>query len=492
VSTWQDLVTASLIGTERAEVPVTGIPGWPAGDTPAQPGRAGDTSGQAGPAASQDGLPRDPAGLLLDQAALLTAARRAGRTADDAESLAPADLDPRPAAGPAAGERLARILSGDHPDLLAEWLRAAAARGLRVPARVLPALLDRCRRAGAADPGLRRLVAEAGGTRARWLARLNPDWKWLADFDPDPATAAVDAGTGEEPGPRATSERRPGKDAWRLGDIAQRRGYLAALRAGDPGAARDLIAASWAAAGASERVMFLRVLADEPALVPDEPGLMPEDEPLLEAALDDRADDVHGWAGYLLATLPGSALGARMAGRALRSVAIRSGTQGSYLIVRPPAEYDPGLRRDGVAPRPAAGRTSLAEPTRLVLEIVARTPLRTWVDAFALAPPAIVALRSGNWAPVLFTGWSRAAIAQRDQQWMAALINEALSGRPPGTPSENEALSQLARRADPALGGPGAVPGPEPGCPAAVRNAITVLRFRYDMLKELDNDHSDG
>jgi hypothetical protein len=36
------------------------------------------------------------------------------------------------------------------------------------------------------------------------------------------------------------------------------------------------------------------------------------------------------------------------------------------------------------------------------------------------------------------------------------------------------------------------VPGPEPGVPAAVRNAITVLRFRYDMLKELDDAHSDG
>jgi Family of unknown function (DUF5691) len=470
VNTWQDLVTASLIGTERAEVPATRIPGWPAGDALSQTRHAGNAASQDG--SSDSGrLPRDPAALLLDQAVLLTVARRAGRTADAAEPLAAAGPDPRPVAGPAAGERLARILSGDHPDLLAEWLQVAAARGLRAPAQVLPALLDRCRRAGPADSGLRRLVAEAGGTRARWLAGLNPDWKWLADLSPD--------------------ARRPGKDAWRLGHIGQRRGYLTALRAGDPGAARELIAVSWAAASASERVMFLRVLADEPGLVPDEPGLVPADEPLLEAALDDRADDVHGWAGYLLATLPGSALGRRMAGRALRSVAIRSGTQGSYLIVRPPAEYDPGLRRDGITLGQAAGRTSLAEPTRLVLEIVARTPVRTWADAFKMAPSAIVALRSGTWAPVLFTGWSRAAIAQRDQEWMAALINEALSGRPPGTPSENEALSQLARRADPALGGPDGVPGPEPGVPAAVRNAITVLRFRYEMLKELDVDHRD-
>jgi hypothetical protein len=298
---------------------------------------------------------------------------------------------------------------------------------------------------------------------------MNPDWKWLAVLSQDSTPVGA----------------RPGAHAWRLGDIGQRRGYLAALRASDPGAARELITGGWAAASASERVMFLRVLADEP-------GLRPDDEPLLEAALDDRADDAHSWAGYLLATLPGSALGRRMAGRALRSVAIQSGAQGSYLVVRPPDEYDPALRRDGVIPGPGAGGTPRAEPARLVLEIVARTPLRTWPDAFEVAPSAIVTLRSGSWAPVLFTGWSRAAIAQRDQEWMAALINEALSGRPPGTPTENEALSQLVRRADPALGGPDGVVDPEPGVPAAIRNAITVLRFRYDMLKELDLDHSDG
>jgi Family of unknown function (DUF5691) len=455
MSAWQDLVTASLIGTERAVVPATPIPGWPAGD-----------------ASAQDGLSRDPAAALLNQAALLTAARRAGCLAGHAEPLAAAGPDPRPAVSPAAAERLARILGGDHPDLLPEWLGAAAARGLRVPAQALPALLDLGRRPARADPGLRRLVAEAGGARARWLAGLNPDWKWLAGL----SLASMFP---------ATDDALAGEQAWRLGDIGQRRGYLTALRASDPGAARDLITAGWPAAGASERVMFLSVLADEAGLVPD-------DEPLLEAALDDRADDVHSWAAYLLTALPWSALGRRMAGRAVGSLQARRGPQGSYLVVTPPGGHDPALRRDGIMPGPAAGRSPLADRTRLMSEVLARTPLRTWTDEFTMTPSAIVALRSGDWAPVLFTGWSRAAIAQRDQEWMAALIKAALSGRPPGTPPENEALSKLARRADPALGGPDGVTGPEQGVPAAIRNAITVLRFRYDMLKELDDDHSGG
>jgi hypothetical protein len=360
------------------------------------------------------------------------------------------------------------MLSGEYPDLLAEWLTAASARGLRGPAQLLPALLDRARRVSPADPessSLRRLIAEAGGSRAKWLAGLNPEWKFAAQ--------AQDALTGD--------------DAWRLGDASQRRGYLSALRACDPAAARDLVAGSWDAAGA-ERVMFLSVLAD---------GLSLADEPLLEAALDDRAEDVHGWAAYLLATLPGSALGQRMAERALRCLRIERGIRGTRLVTNPPAECDASMRRDGIAPGPGAGPSQLADRTRLMLEVLARTPLGTWTDEFGMAAEQIVAVPSGVWAPVLFTGWARAAIVQCNQDrgaqdWVAALIGQALTGRPPSTPAETAALRRLARRADAALGAPGALAEPGPGAPPGARDTIRVLRFRYDMLKELDNEHGGG
>ena len=451
MSTWQDLVTASLIGTERAVVPAVRIPGCPGLDD-----------------AAAGSAPSDPAEELLGRAALLTAARRAGRVPDHAEPLPAAGPDPRPAVSQAAGRRLARMLGGEHLGLLDEWLTAAVARGLRPPEQLLPALLDLARRASRTDSELRRLVLTSGGSRALWLAGLNPDWTFVAE---------------------AVRHARPGDEAWRLGDAGQRRGYLTALRAADPGAARDLAAASWEAAGAGERVMFLLVLAADPT---GSTGLSRADEPLLEAALDDRADDVRSWAAYLLATLPGSALGQRMAERALRCLHIERGIRGTRLVASPPAECDASMRRDGITPGPAAGRSQLADRTRLMLEVVARTPLRTWTQAFALRPATIVTVRSGDWAPVLYTGWSRAAIAQRDQDWMTALVIEAVTGRPPGSPAENGALSQLARRADPALGAPDVLAGPEPGAPLAVRDAIGVLRFRYDMSKELDDDHSDG
>ena len=397
MSSWHDLVTASLIGTERAVVPAVAIPGLPS--------------------MAEDA--RDPAAVLLDQAALLTAARRAGLPPDRAEPPPACEPDPRPAVNPAAGRRLARMLGGEHAYLLAEWLAAVARRGLRPPAESLPALLDRARRA---DPGLRSLVAEAGGPRASWLASLNPDW----DFIIAPVLT--------------------GQDAWRLGDPAQRRSYLAGLRSRDPGAARELIAASWRGA-ARDRVMFLSVLADNLSLA---------DEPLLENALADPADDVRSRAAYLLASLPGSALGERMATRARGLLRLH---QGVLRVVTP------------------------ADRAQLILEVLARTPLRTWTGDFGLAPAEVVALPAGGWAPALLAGWSRAAVAQRDHDWMDALTRRALTGPPPGSGLEIHALQQLARRADPALGAPDAVPGARPDTPTAI-----VLKFRYEMLKELDDD----
>ena len=147
-----------------------------------------------------------PAALLLDRAALLTVARRGGRPAGHAEPPPAAEPDPAPAVSPAAGRRLARMIGGEHPDLLAEWLTAAVARDRRVPAHLLPALLDRARRVSPSDPELRRLSAEAGGSRARWLAGLNPDWKFVT----------AHAGTGPErlaPGRQEPAARLPDRAA---------------------------------------------------------------------------------------------------------------------------------------------------------------------------------------------------------------------------------------------------------------------------------------
>ena len=143
------------------------------------------------------------------------------------------------------------------------------------------------------------------------------------------------------------------------------------------------------------------------------------------------------------------------------------------------------MRRDGVTSGQGGRLQERDARTHLLHEVLARTPLRTWTGQFGRTPEQILAVPSGGWAPVLFTGWSRAAMAQRDQEWMIALINWALAGGPTGTRFGAETLRQLARRVDPARCARETTACRSAEIPSPIRDAISVLRFRYDMLKEL-------
>ena len=144
-------------------------------------------------------------------------------------------------------------------------------------------------------------------------------------------------------------------------------------------------------------------------------------------------------------------------------------------------------------PVTAPGPARPAGGSHLLLELVARTPLRTWTDGFGMTPAEILDVPSGGWSPTLFTGWSRAAVTQGEQEWMAALTSWILAGGLPG------AASGVG---DPAPSWSGGwirirpCSGPAPTCSRltlpAVRDAVDVLRFRYQMLKELDDDDSAG
>ena len=146
---WAALVGAAVIGTDRRPTPEP-LPGW-------------DTWAHAG----------DPAVALLDRAAAVVVARRAGACPDRVPAVdlptAPADL--RPLCPASCAARLGRLLAGEHDVLLPEWFGLLAAAGVQLPWASLPALLLRGRRHPEFDATVRRL---AGG-RASWLAEVVPE-----------------------------------------------------------------------------------------------------------------------------------------------------------------------------------------------------------------------------------------------------------------------------------------------------------------------------
>lgn len=151
---WDGLVTAAVLGTDRRPLPAPG-PGW-------------DVSTRSD----------DPAVQLLDRAAAVATARRAGRRPAAAPPLVPAaPIDPRPVCPPAAAAALARMLVGQFDLLLGEWFALCESGAFQLPAHLLPALLARGRKQPALDVAVRRIA----GDQARWLAEAMPELRLAAE-----------------------------------------------------------------------------------------------------------------------------------------------------------------------------------------------------------------------------------------------------------------------------------------------------------------------
>jgi hypothetical protein len=369
MSAWQRLVSIAVVGTERRAVP---------------PAITSDVAAIVdGDVAS--GRPEEQ---VLVAAGVLGAWRRAGAVTppDGGPPPDPAPDDRRPLPSARAVQLLQLLLDGHVAardisiDLAADWLARCGRSGRRLPARLLPPVMD----AATTATALRVPAIAAGGPRLHWLAERNPAWAW--------AQGIAD--------PSADPER-----VWAEGRREQRLAALGAMRASDPERARALLAGTWKGEPAGDRARFVAVL---------ETGLSPADEPLLEAALDDRSKAVRAAAAALLAALPNSALARRMIERVRPLVRRERGR----LAVELPADVDAAAARDGIGVSGAPPRTGQRVWT--LIQIVAATPLDFWERELATGPDKII--RLGSESAVLLTGWAQAATRQRNRAWTHHLL----------------------------------------------------------------------
>jgi Family of unknown function (DUF5691) len=360
--TWAELTATALLGTDRRPLP------------PPPVGPAGEF-----------GHGSDVAVALLDRAAAVQAARRAGAVPEAAGPPLPAcPPDDRPPCLAPAARRLGRILRGEHADLLEEWLHTLTAAGRAAPPEHLVDLVDRTR----AAPGLRPVVVDAAGPVAAWLSELLPGLGWAI---------------GPPMGPR---------EAWERGEPVERIEALRRLRSADPAAARELLAPGLPGERAELRAAAYGTLAA---------GLGPEDESILERGLDDRVAAVRQRAAELLAALPSSAWAQRMARRAARMVEITGPAGHDRFEIALVAPVPPSWARDGIDAGAPPG-TSLG--VHVLRQVVAGTPLGWW-EAHAPVAHLVVLAAEHELGPVLLSGWSTAAVRQRDARWARLLVGEA-------------------------------------------------------------------
>ena len=184
-ASFDDLVTAATVGLSRKPLAVTDLDG---------PSAAHARALDAG----------DPAAALLDAAALMTIAQRAGfRPEQGIAGSPPSPADAAPELSPRA-ERALRRLGGAHlapgfaagdKELLADLLAAAAAAGYVASPPLLPDLLD----AAVRTVALRPAVTDMLGPRGRWLAAYRSDWQRVVAAAPTQTTATVAAAAGVTP-----------------------------------------------------------------------------------------------------------------------------------------------------------------------------------------------------------------------------------------------------------------------------------------------------
>ena len=285
-----------------------------------------------------------------------------------APAAAPDTLRPCPLRAQAV---LAGLLRGLHPaGLEAEWLHLLRRHGGRLPAHLLPKLLDAATR----QPTLRAALLPVLGERGRWLARLQPAWSW----------AAAGAGTAAS--------------LWDTGTPEQRIAALRDWRARDPAAARAALAAAWNSEPPEQRAALLAALAN---------GLGPDDDAFLDAALDDRRKEVRATAQRLLARLPGSRLAQRMLDRLLPLLRVeRPLLRAARIELTLPAALDAAMRRDGIGVTPHHG---LGEKAGWVVDMLAAVDPQFWTRHVDRAPRACLAFAAhSEFAAVFVRGWALA------------------------------------------------------------------------------------
>lgn len=332
----------------------------------------------------------DAALTQLHLAATLALYERVGVTAHQADSPAPTPAPPQGKleAADGAAARLGQQLIdlGDNL-LIGRWFDAMAIRGRFVPPLLLPKVLRYVAVVRDLKPRLPALL----GPRGQWLARLNPQWRQLAD------------------GPGLVSQDTK---VWQTGTLAQRCAFLAELRARDPQAARDLVTPILDKENAKTRLAFLELWQTE---------IDPSDRDFLEARLTDRAKSVRVLAADLLSRLPESAFAQRMIAR-VEPLLKRSDKVGFRL--NPPQNFDPDWRADQLQPkREGTFPSALGDRAWWLYQLIKYTPLAFWQTATELSPSdCLLAAARGEWFAAAGRGWAHAALLQQNPVWAEALL----------------------------------------------------------------------
>ncbi|MBL8248535.1 MAG: hypothetical protein JNK95_09275 [Candidatus Competibacter sp.] len=283
-----------------------------------------------------------------------------------------------------------RHIFEDGPERLrVEALRRLADAGYCVPPRLLLGLLQH----GQRNSALRPFMAQAVGQRGRWLASLNPEWRYLAPSADDP----------------------PDPQIWETGTLEQRRHFIAWTRRRDPAQARTLLSAAMGEMDARERARLLETMRM---------GLSADDEDVIESLLRDRSKDVRQIAADLLAMLPDSRYVQRMIERLAPGLKNERKLLRRKLTLEPPEQFGADWKPDALEESRAQSEP-LGDRAWWLYQIARAIPLVWWEQQTGLSTAELIEWAKGSdWSLALLRAWHEALLRERNTAWAEALLDQ--------------------------------------------------------------------
>ncbi|HNC03019.1 MAG TPA: DUF5691 domain-containing protein [Agitococcus sp.] len=368
MSAWQQLQVAALLGTQKNSP----SPQWPT---------------ELAPLMSQFSE-----NSLLNQLAALSAYQRCAFSAITMANPTPSSPETLAASTRQQQKWLSYLLSYDGLDYLLDWLNLASKKQVAFPAAQLPELLD----IGYKHKKLRLAICQVAGQRGAWLAERNTDWQWLQ-------------------GGQISLENEQLSDYWHTASAASRELLFERLRLANPAQARDFLQQVWREEAATTRKLLLEKFSA---------NLSVEDHDFLESCLDDRSRVVNEQTVELLASLQGSLLQQRLQHTLSQHLTLKKGLIHKSLQIEAIEQVTDVLERDGLNPKAADIKNGLGEKAQWLRDVIAGVSLDWLSHHYELQAEAFIhAALKTDWAEALLIGLSTAAIRQKHNVWLKALLD---------------------------------------------------------------------
>lgn len=375
-SVFAPLLPMALVGTDRH-----------AGGWPVWPGEHGALIAEA------SGTDTPPATVLLRVAGVLALCHLAGSMGRPVTEQVRPGADPE-VLSPLEDMRLLGlmewVLQQGPVRLAGECLATLSQRGLRLPAALLPTVLEASRRTTALRPWLAPVL----GTTGYWLAAQREDWKHAV-------------------GVQTTSQSD--EVVWLEGSLAQRSAFLQQERSTAPDVARERLIAVLPELAAHERLELVQALSV---------GLSLQDEPLLERLrTNDRGREVRQLALRLLLRLPLAAHPQRAMARLAPLVVQHRGLiQKRWVVDAPAAAADDWAADQVEAKKPP--HESLGERAWWLCQLASQVPLSWWSEHTGMRPKELLAWSAqGDWNKALTRAWFEVLQATPDADWADAFVH---------------------------------------------------------------------